>query len=352
MTTEIENNVPIPTQKKPRKPRTGRAEKDKPKEASGAERLISALKFISLAQKPEGTPYQVHSYISNHWALAFDGVLSIGCPIVEDLSACPNTFRLLAALSKCGQEYSIAQTNLLTLAVKSQRFKATIECIAADSLATSYPDIPLGPIDDRIKEGLKQLSWIPTEGAERAFAACILLQDQTMVATDSHCILEYFHSISLPNDIMIPKASVMAMLKIDKKLAKFGFSSDSFTFWYEDGSYLKTQLFKDKFPAYQQIFNKMDTGITQVPAEFFEGIRTVAPFIKDKIVMFRPGKICTSNDPDIGASYEIAGLPDSNWNYELLLNMEPHFENVSFRSDAMQVFFNKGTLRGSIMGIK
>ena len=78
-----------------------RARKAKNESSLAVSLLIESLKFISVAQRKEGTPYQVHCAFYANRIAATDGIISAGCASNEDLTLCPNTLKLLAALSKC-----------------------------------------------------------------------------------------------------------------------------------------------------------------------------------------------------------------------------------------------------------
>lgn len=357
--TEIDSNVPVPATKPPGKPRGRKAAANK--KPSAAASLIAALKFISTAQKNEGTAYQTHSRMLGHWLMAFDGVLSAGCKIEEDLDACPHTASLLTALTKCGEQISISQISQYVLSVKSDRFKVNIDCVDAQTLAASNPDPILVPLNDEIKRGFEVCGWIAKEYAERAFRACVLLQANSIVATDSHVMLEYWHGIDLPPGLMIPKVAVNAVLKTDKKLKGFGYTAEhSVTFWFEDDSYIKTQLFKDKYPNYEDIFAQKAGNVVQFHADLFKAIDAVSPFCKSKeglpskFIHFENDKLCSSKNENIGASFDLPTLPGSmTFDYELLRAIEPYFFNVVVmpaHTVASQFFFSKDRVRGILMG--
>jgi hypothetical protein len=345
--TEINDNVPMPEPKKSARARKQQKPKTTPEASSG---LLTALKFISCAQKPEGNFFQTHCRIFQHWLVAFDGeVLSVGTKVQEDLDACPHTHSLIKALSKCGESLSITQLNAFSLAVKSDKFRASIQCIEPNALAMSYPDQPIAVITDDIKKGFEAVAWIAVEGAERAFCASVLLQSNSIVATNGHIILEYWHGINLPS-VLIPKSTIVAMLKIDKKLVSFGFSDVSATFWYDDGSYIKTQLFKDKYPEYYHVFEKQSGEITPIHPEFFKAVAALSDFSKDKFVRFKADLLCSDKSEDIGATYQLVGLPEGYaFNHEYLKGIQQYFNNVIFQ-DKRMAYFSNGNVRGAIMG--
>jgi hypothetical protein len=341
---EIESGVALP------KPGTkrGRASTKKAAAPSAAAGFIKALQFLSLAQKPQGTAYQTHCLINNHWAVAFDGTLTIGTKIQEDISACPHHASLLAALSKCGAQVAITQLTEHQLSIKSDKFRAVVDCIGFDQMSIAGPDPLTCNIDDRIREGLAALSWIATEGSMQAFKAAVLLQDKSLVATDGSVLLEFWHGFDLGCHLLIPKAATAALGKIDKKLTGFGFSQNSATFYFEDESFLRTLIYVDRYPQYQTIFNAAQGApVVPMPPDFFKALDAVKEFAEAKFVFFFGNKVQSHQITDKGASYEIEGVPDK-WAFDatLLKAVEPHFKNTTFADK--KVFFTNGNYRGCV----
>lgn len=346
--TQIESNVPVPeVQKKVAK----RARKPKAtKEPSGAQSLIKALQFIALAQKPQGTNYQTHCLINRNWAVAFDGVLTIGTKIEEDVTACPKTVDLLAALQKCGPTVAISQLNDFVLSVRSDKFKASVECIDFASMPIVGPDAPTHAANDTLREGMAALAWLATEGAQDAFCAALLLQSGSIVGTNRHVLLEFWHGLELPCHLLIPKAAINALAKTDKKLVAIGFSDISCTFHFEDESFMRTSIFMDRYPHYQSIF---DAGtaleVTPQPPDFYTALAAVSGFAESKFVFMCGDKMQSHQQAERGATYDIAGIPASmSFDSTYLKQLEPHFKNT--KVDKTRIFFQNGVVRGAIMG--
>jgi hypothetical protein len=345
--TQIESNVPLPVEGN--KKAATRARKPKAtKAASGAQSLIKALQFIAHAQRPQGTTYQMHCLLNKHWAVAFDGVLTIGTKIEEDVTACPKTVDLLAALQKCGATVAISQLNEFILSIRSDKFKAAINCVKFEDLPLSYPDNPVAAITDELKAGFEACGWLAQEGAQDAFCASVLLQGGSIVATNRHVLLEYWHGLDLPPGMLIPKAAIVALLKIGKPLARFGFSDGSATFYFDDESFLKTQLFKDQYPAYKNVFAQRNGDVQPLPADFFEGVDAVSTFSESKWVFLRGNKVQSHEHEEQGAAYDLNGVPPHmSFNYEYLKGCAPHFKNVVFTKTA--AYFQNEKVRGAIM---
>lgn len=333
---------------------TGAKRARKPKnDASGAATLIEALKFVALAQQKEGTPVQTHCSVNNGRIMAFNGTFATGHLIEDDLSACPHTTRLLDALTKCGANVSIAQLDTGRLSIKSDRFRAFVPCIPFDQLPMIEPDAPCATIDDRLKIGFEMIAPILNETAQKAMFAGALLQANSIVSTNDHVLVEYWHGIDLPPGLLVPKAALQAIAKTAKKLARFGFSQNSATFFFEDDSFIKTQLYSDRYPDYNNIF-PLNVNPWPLPEGFFEGVRKIQSLSDDKIVYFdTAGLIVKDAQKNQSGSYDLEGLKIGlAFNMDYLSIVEAVFKQVDFEAEFGKAVFFGENARGALMGIR
>jgi hypothetical protein len=332
---------------------TGAKRGRKPKENSGAAALIEALKFVALAQQKEGTPPQTHCAIANGRVVAFDGIIACGHAIEADLDACPHTTRLLDALSKCGASLAITQLDSGRLSVKSDRFRAFVPCTPAEHLAAPSiePDAPCAVIGDTLKAGFELLLPILADTGPQAIKCAALLQANSVVATNGHVLVEFWHGIDLPPNLLIPKAALQAVVKTPKKLAKFGFSRNSATFYFEDESFIKTQLFSEEYPTYQLLFSD-DANPWPLPEGFYEGLAKIKSLADNGIVYFTEHGLSVRDESrNEAGAFEIAGLPvGMAFSVDYLSIVQSVFRQVAF--DSQRVFFFGNNARGVLMGVR
>lgn len=362
MTTQIDNNVPIPADEAPAIEEKAEAKPEAPKKKHRARRakttavnpaasLLAALKFVAVAQKKAGTVQQQFGVISGNWAAASNGVLTVATKVEEDLSACPHTYQLIDALSKVGEELAITQLSPTSLAVVSGAFRALIPCVGFGDVGITGPDERCAVIDDRIKAAFEAVLPLATDGAQHAHLAAVLLQSGSAVATNGHVLAEYWHGIDLP-PMLIPKASAVAILKAGKALTGFGYSGPSATFWFEDDSFIKTQLFAEQFPNYQPLFNCEGLNPWPVPDEFYKAVRSIESFSRSGVVYFENGMLASNEQETEASTYKIEGLPEGmGFNAKLLLAVEHGFKNVHFDAEKNKAYFFGENLRGVLMGI-
>jgi hypothetical protein len=341
---EIENNEPPPQVKKTRARKT--AEKQQPKAA----KLIEALKFISVAQKKVGEVQQQFCYLGNNWAVASNGILTIATPIQEDLHCCPHTYQFLDALTKCKDELQIAQLSPELLCVNSDKFRAHIACVDASVISLPAPDSNIAPVDDRLKAAFACLAPLIVDESPNPIAASLLLQANTAVATDLGALIEYWHGIDLPPGLLLPRAAALAVSRTSKKLTGFGYSPSSVTFYFEDGSLIKSQLYNANFPNYLPIFESQGQ-LKNLPVSFYIAVHAIESFSVNGIVHFEDGLMSSNELESEGTTYKVKGLPiGMAFMAKKLILLEKFIKTAYFDEEAKRMFFQGENLRGVLMG--
>jgi hypothetical protein len=314
--------------------------------------LLKALSFIALAQKDKGAPYQTHVMLQNNTAIAFDGILAAGHIIDEDLQACPHTLTLVSALKKAPGALSITKPNQGQLCIRAGKFMANVPCMPDAVLPGIYPDPPVGMLDNRLRTGLTLLSPFITENSLRVIMASAMVRSGTMIATNGVVLVEYWHGIDLPPKLLLPKVFINALSKITKNLTQFGFSDTSFTVYFEDNSWLKTQLYTEKWPDIDSIMAKPHRP-HDIPKDFFEGINTIADFAQEGRIYLRNGIVKTHEQDNIGANYAVSDLvANITLNLKHLTLLEELIKTIDFVGHNGVSYFYGENIRGALAQIK
>lgn len=321
------------------------------KEATAPNALLEALKFLALVTKDQGSLNETHIILANHFATAFNGVIAAGISIQEDIFACPQNSLMVKALSKCGQNIAITQIND-SLSIKSEKFKAIIPCLEINLLQTAIPDPLIAAINDDFKTGLEIVGILANENAQSVVAASILMNGQSLIATDRNVIFEYWHGIDLPPGFALPKALVAPLTKARKKLTGFGNSATSVTFYFEDNSWIKSQLYNEHWPDMTPIWGRQSNPLP-VPAGLWEALEAVAPFSGDGLIYSRDGGLASDSNSNAGAFYEAASIPPglclSARQLGLLKGLA---REIDFFVEGPSIMFYGDRIRGLIAGRK
>ncbi len=315
--------------------------------------LLDALRFVGSILKAEGNPNETHVLLKDGLATAFNSVLAAGCKILEELCAAPNSKLLIEALSKCGENLSITQIDQNKLSIKSDKFKAIIPCINPELLTVAIPDVSITSIDDKFKTAIEAVGVLANENANSVVAASILMNGQSVIATNRTVIFEAWHGINLPPGLALPKAIIQPLNNL-KKLSKFGFSKSSATFYFEDESWIRTQFYAEPWPNLKNILDG-ECNPFVLPIDFWKALEAVLPFSPDGLVHFENNLMQSHSNKEAGASYEVAGLPKGPiFNAKQLLLIKPYAEKVDFFAQGqnkmtMLKFFGN-QIRGAIAG--
>jgi hypothetical protein len=336
---------------KPKNPR--KARKAKSQQAS---KLAEALNFVVIAS---GDDAWAHARIAGNWIMATNGTMGAGHLIEEEFALCPHIGRLIDAINKAGATLAMTARDNGTLLIAGEKLKAIVPCVPGETLSPVSPDPQCAVVDDRIKEGFGKLLPLLKAEAERVVEVSILLRNNSMFACNGSVIFEYWHGIDLPPwGLALPKAFVAAIAKQTKKLTGFGFSDRSVTFFFEDGAWIKSQLFNaSEWPNVDALF-ETEAYPAPVPEGLFEGLRAIESFSEDGAVHFHEGKLKTTYDnyrgeadgPVYGASYEVPGLQAGHsFTAKLLRLIEPVCTSIDYTTKDDRAFFGGDMLRGVIM---
>lgn len=319
--------------------------------------LLQALDFCSCVSEKLGAPHETHIGLRNKWAIAFNGVVAAGSPISEDIYCYPHTLQLLDAISKCSENYSLTQLDRERLSIKSGRFKAIVPCLDPLLIQEAYPDPQIVGITNKFKEAVEAVGVLANENAQHVLTASVLMNGQSVISTNRVMLLEYWHGLDLPPNIPLPKEFVKALVKQKKNLIGFGFSRSSATFYFEDGCWLRTQLYADEWPDVSRILNR-EANLWTIDPSFFQALDAVASFSEDGNVYSRLNLLCSHADEGVGATFECNGIP-AGFVYPIkqLMIMKPYVKSIDYMANGIAdssycLYFVGEAIRGVISGRK
>lgn len=284
----------------------------KPKADTGIDnksKLIEALRFAAFVTTGTDTEDFAYVRIKDKLLTAADNVICMGGPVDEDLEICLHGSKLKAALEQCGPVFKITEVDRSGISVRSDKFRAVVPAMEIELMSPYLPDAPVAKIDDRIKNAFELCNPIVPGKGDRPFSNSASLNAGSCIATNGALMVEYWHGIDLPSGLNIPKRCLTAVTKQKKPLAAFGFSNYSATFYFDDGSFIKTKLEDVNYPNTDRLFDGFNgMPFEPMPPEFFKGIDAVDAFAVDGTIYIHDGYVATHNSLDIGASYRVDGI--------------------------------------------
>jgi len=336
--------------------------RDKKKKASSATaKLGAALEFVLPAFKDKGAPYQQFCRISNQQIVAFDGVIALGHPVDEDIQICPHLGQFSDAIKRAGDTLNLTELASGSLSVKGDKLRAVIPCLRDQSeMPPVMPDINCAVIDDRIREGMAAVTTVIKEGDQntRWIETAALLRANTIFATNGHVCFEFFHGIDLPPNLTIPKAAITAILKSAKPMTGFGFGPKSVTFYFEDGAWLRSQMFTEEYPDIDRLLDKeigqrLPGDLPDCPPDLFEAVEAVKKFAATSAVYLGPGVVRSHPAEDVGADYPVEGLTGFHvFNAEYMKMIAPHAKRIDLNRSEQSAIFYGDNVRGVIMKMR
>ena len=324
----------------------------KPSEKTSS-RLLEVVKFLSLVSREEGSPQDTHILLQNKTATAFNGTIGAGCIIDEDLHAAPHAKTVLNALTKCGENYSLTQLDQSKLSIKSGPFKAIVPCIDPALLYFPTPDPLQASIDDKFKEALQLIEKIKPENGQRVITLSFLLNGESVIATDGKILVEAWHGLNLPTNVPIPKAIIPVLLS-SKKLVGFGSSPSTVTFYLEDNSFIRSQLYAEAWPDISHVTDKPSSPIP-VPKDFFKGLEAIGAFSANGMVYFKDNLLKSHDNEGSGAEFEVEGIKQGPvYSIKYLSIIKDMADKIDFYVPAerksLMLSFTGPKVRGILMG--
>lgn len=297
--------------------------------------LIEALRHISLCQSEIGNDTETHCVISQGFISATNNILSCGVFINEDLHLRPNTHRLLKALERCEEPISLTPRED-KLAIKSGPFKALVPCLSMEGFEPGAPDPILGTLTPAFLDALEVAAVATVDRAPLAMNASLLLRSGSVLGTNGHVLVEAWHGSAMPAEFAIPKSFQVVLSKLRKVPASFGASERSFTVYFDDKSWLRTQLYDYIWPETPRTLLDAPSQPKEVPADFFKAVNKVRAFSQDDVIYLNGYVVSAGNQfegPTDGALYEIAtALPAVKLDAAQLALIEPFAEKIDFTS--------------------
>lgn len=330
-----------------------RSPRSKPTETKSS--LLTALEFCSVVSEKLGAPYETHIGLRNNWAIGFNGIVAAGNPIVEDIYCYPHNLLMIEALSKCDENFSLTQLDNGRLSIKSGKFKAIVPCLDPALMQSAEPDPQIVGITNVFKDAVEAVGVLANENAQHVLTASVLMNGASVISTNRVMLLEYWHGLDLPPNIPLPKEFVTALVKSKKNLAGFGYSNCSATFYFEDESWLRTQLYNDEWPDVSRILNK-EANLWSIDPNFFKALDAVAPFSEDGNIYSDLNLLKSHADDGVGATFECSGIPKGFvYPIKQLMIMKPHVKKIDFYAKGIHdssycLVFEGDRVRGVISG--
>ncbi len=336
---EIETDVPEPLlAPKSRARRAARGTK----QTSSAAGMIEALKFV--LQRGEVTK-EKFCRVQSGGIFTASKVLEIWHPIEETLEVTVHTAEFLKALQQAKSDLAITQLEH-SLVVTSGDSRVACATMPGWLPTVTGPDVPCLAADGRLIEALAAVSALLKANGEPLHTAA-LIQSGSAAATDGEGLLEYWHGLTIPRRFLVPLIAIKPVCKVQAKLVSLGFTESTLTFHFDNGAWLKTRLFEDKFPDYASVFELQNPFFSEMPEQFKTMVKTVAGFGDGATVTVAHENFIFFETQNPLSTFRFNGIQTAmQFEAAKLKPMLEAFKSVWFDETRQMVFAENGNLRG------
>lgn len=316
--------------------------------------MLKELKFVQGAvAKKDFVPAMTHFRIEKGHVRSFNGFMALSSPIPFDIDCTPKADSLIRAISNCEDTIALSMTPAGKLRIQSGRFKAFV-----DTVEGSTPHVePAGEIvefnGEVMLKAFKTIYDFIGDDASRPWTNGILLRGKSAYATNNVCLIEYWLGTDAPVTVNIPKAAIKEMIRINEPPTFSQMERNSVTFHYTDGRWIRTQLLETEWPDLSKVLDQ-PSAPTALSDQLFEGLETISGFADDVgRVYMNSGTLRTHEQGDIGASYEMEGVPEKGlYQIKMLSLLKGVATQADFSRYPEPVLFYGDRLRGAILGLR
>lgn len=320
--------------------------------------MLKELKFVRGAVKRNAAaPELEHYQIKGGRVTGFNGYMALSAPIPLDLDAKPKADLFYNALGACGESVALRMTPAGRLQIISGGFRAFIPCIDKEVYEAS-PVGELFPCPAGLLDAFRRLLPIVSEDASRPWAMGLLVDRGAYTATNNIVILQVWDGHQLPT-FNCPRFAVAEVCRIGEDPTGLQIDSNSVTFHYADGRWLRTQLLASEWPA-----DKMNAILSSpnqqgpFPQGLPAAVDQLAPFVASdwSPIYFREGAVSTSAqeaDED-GVTIQVEGVPAGPiFNSRALRLIAKEIVSIDFTLHPRPCIFYgpEGRSRGAIIGM-
>lgn len=318
--------------------------------------MLQALKFVKGAvSRKDFQPALTHFLIKDGRVMGYDGVIALSSPINLDIEAAPKALPFFNAIQRCQHERtSVTLTAAGKLTLKSGSFRATVECAEEHEVLQSIkPEGDDVATSEELLQALGVLEPFIGTDASRPWAMGILLRNYSAYVTNNIVVAQYWLGEQMP-DINLPASAIREITRIGENPTRIQLGRTSATFHFTGDRWLRTQLLSADWPDVDGLLETAfdASNLADIPAEFFSALETLTPFVEQEgRILFRPGCMTTSLEGDVGATVEIAGLPDRGAYHFKQLKLLEGVSKIDFTKHPKPCPFVMPNVRGVFLGM-
>jgi hypothetical protein len=194
-------------------------------------------------------PHMTHFYVHDGMVHATNGRLMAATPFPD-----PRTYLVPAEAFRKSldrmptDDIKIDLDKDNVLKITCERYQASIRMLVSDFVQIPRPSGTFLPVPEGFMERLRAIRPFISDNATKEYALCVLIEGDHMIATNNIAVAAAF-DVGLPDMYsMLPVWAIDFVLARDTDPITIAYDAGSFSFIWEDTSWVRTQLLNVKFP--------------------------------------------------------------------------------------------------------
>jgi hypothetical protein len=199
--------------------------------------------------------YLMHYYVDGSKVYASDGRVTAAAPCPIEGTFVVPAAELDAVMSKIEGELTF-DLQPDKLVVKSGRFRSTIKTLDPAGFSHLLPTVAPKPLSSSVFDNLARLRAFISDSATHPWALCAYLHGGYAYGTNNVVVAR----VKCDGEIegLLPCWAIDFILHRETRPTQVGWDDSHMAFWWEDGSWMRSQLVAGQFPP--QAVSLLDDG--------------------------------------------------------------------------------------------
>ncbi len=311
--------------------------------------MLKPLKFVmGGVSRKDMVPEMKHFAIEGGRVRSYNGTIALSSPLPFDIDCYPKADMLYKAIANCEETVQLSLTPAGKLKIVSGAFKALVSCVENTGVHLE-PSGELVEVDGEVLlKAFKTVEPFIGDDASRPWANGVLLRGHSAFATCNVVLVEYWMGLTLPYAVNVPASAVREVIRVNEPPARLQMDKDSITFHFDDGRWIRTQLFSTEWPDVSRILDKQ-CNATPVDNRIFDAVAKLKHFAdKTGRMIFMPNVVAThEDDNEEGGRIELPGSRMQGiYSYDMLMLLKGVAAQADFEVNPC-IFYGE-RLRGAI----
>lgn len=317
--------------------------------------MLAELKFVQGAvSRKDLLPEMTHFAIVDGRITSYNGVLALSSPIDFGIDCFPKADALIKAIGSCNDVTTLSMTPAGRLRVESGKFRCFVPCLTeqAHDISPEGDDVQID--GEAFLKGMQTVVRFVGNDASRPWTNGVMLNHQSLFATNNVSLVQYWLGISFPVPVNIPLVAIRELLRTGKPPTHVQLTERSITFHFAEGEWIRTQLLSTDWPDIYSLLN-VESNPAPIPDELFVAIEALKGS-EDELrrVFIKGNEMRTHQDEEeIGACYTSdMHMPVGCFSGTVLELLKGVATHADFSLYPQPIAFFGDSLRGVLMGMK